>query len=49
MFSGTLLILDNSVHKYCSFGDYIISEIISKNKNIFKKELEIIALININT
>lgn len=36
--TGRLLILDNSVHKYCSFGDYIISKIISKNKRIFKKE-----------
>ncbi|MDA9726427.1 hypothetical protein N9U40_00975, partial [Candidatus Pelagibacter sp.] len=36
--TGKLLILDNSVHKYCSFGSYLISELISNNKNIFKKE-----------
>lgn len=36
--TGKLLILDNSVHKYCSFGSYVISELILKNKNIFKKE-----------
>lgn len=36
--TGKLLILDNSVHKYCSFGGHLISELVSKKKNIFKKE-----------
>jgi len=36
--TGKLLILDNSVHKYCSFGGHIISELVSKKKNIFIKE-----------
>ena len=36
--TGRLLILDNSVHKYCSFGSHLISELVSKKKNIFKRE-----------
>lgn len=36
--TGKLLILDNSVHKYCSFGGHLISELVSRKKNIFKKE-----------
>ena len=36
--TGRLLILDNSVHKYCSFGGHLISELVSKKKNIFKRE-----------
>ncbi len=36
--TGKLLILDNSVHKYCSFGGHLISELVLKKKNIFKKE-----------
>ncbi len=36
--TGKLLILDNSVHKCCSFGANLISELVSKRKNIFKKE-----------
>lgn len=36
--TGKLLILDNSVHNYCSFGGHLISELVSKEKNIFKKE-----------
>ena len=36
--TGKLLILDNSVHGYCSFGSQIISELVAKDKNIFKKE-----------
>lgn len=36
--TGKLLILDNSVHKYCSFGGHLIAELVSRKKNIFKKE-----------
>jgi len=36
--TGKLLILDNSVHKYCSFGGHLISELVLRKKNIFKKE-----------
>ena len=36
--TGKLLILDNSVHKYCSFGGHLISELVSRKKNIFKKK-----------
>ena len=36
--TGKLLILDNSVHKYCSFWGHLISELVSRKKNIFKKE-----------
>ena len=36
--TGRLLILDNSVHKYCSFGSHLISELVSRKKNIFKRE-----------
>jgi len=36
--TGKLLILDNSVHKYCSFGSHLIAELVSREKNIFKRE-----------
>ncbi len=36
--TGKLLILDNSVHEYCSFGGHIIAELVSREKNIFRKE-----------
>ena len=36
--TGKLLILDNSVHKYCSFGSHLIAELVSRKKNIFKRE-----------
>ena len=36
--TGKLLVLDNSVHKTCSFGGHLISELISKKNNIFKSE-----------
>ena len=36
--TGRLLILDNSVHEYCSFGGHIIAELVSREKNIFRKE-----------
>ncbi len=33
-----LLILDNSVHEYCSFGSYLISKLVSEDNNIFVKK-----------
>ncbi len=42
--TGKLLILDNSSHKICSIGSEIISELISREKKIFRKEPVYLAL-----
>lgn len=42
--TGKLLILDNTSHKICSIGSEIISELISKEKKIFRKEPVYLAL-----
>ena len=42
--TGKLLILDNSSHKVCSIGSEIISELVSKEKKIFREEPEYLAL-----
>jgi pyruvate dehydrogenase E1 component beta subunit len=36
--TGKLLILDNSVNEFCSFGSEVIAQLIKKDKSIFKKE-----------
>nr|ACA21554.1 acetoin dehydrogenase beta chain [Candidatus Pelagibacter ubique] len=42
--TGKLLILDNSSTSFCSIGSEIISQLIRINKNIFKKEPNLLTL-----
>ena len=47
--TGKLLILDNSVNEFCSFGSEVIAQLIRQDKTVFKKEPVYLSLPDIPT